>query len=79
MNIIKIKQPKNLGIDLDKFIRNVSSKSIEIMKQMFQWNFNQKQTGINLLNDSYFFKKNIIIIIQICFNFSKIQIKENMK
>ena len=53
-NIIGIKLPNNSGTDLAKIIPNASTKAIEIMKQMLQWDPNKRPTAISLLNNPYF-------------------------
>ena len=53
-NMIGIKLPNSSGMDLAKIIPNASSKAIEIMKQMLQWDPNKRPTAVNLLNNSYF-------------------------
>jgi serine/threonine protein kinase len=53
-NIIGLKLPNNSGTDLAKIIPNASTKAIEIMKQMLQWDPNKRPTAISLLNNPYF-------------------------
>ena len=53
-NLIGIKFPNNTGTDLAKIIPNASSKAIEIMKQMLQWDPNKRPTAVSLLNNPFF-------------------------
>ena len=53
-NLIGIKLPNNSGTDLANIIPNASSKAIEIMKKMLQWDPNKRPSAVSLLNDNFF-------------------------
>ena len=60
-NLVGIKFPNNTGTDLAEIIPNASSKAIDLMKQMLQWDPNRRPTAANLLNHPFFANDNEII------------------
>ena len=53
-NILGIKLPNNSGVNLENVIKNASNKSIDLMKQMLQWDPNKRPNANSLLNHCFF-------------------------
>ena len=57
-NLMGIKFPNNSGTDLSNIIPDASPKSIDLMKQMLQWDPNRRPTASNLLLHPFFINEN---------------------
>ena len=74
--LIGIKFPNGPGTDLKNVIPNASPKAIDLMKQMLQWDPNNRPTAVSLLNHPFFEKdtennSNILNISNFFENFEK--------